>query len=45
MGTGEGDNEMPLHLLEELRKRPMYYKSDIQKATQVKGLSLVVIFV
>ncbi|KAI8067219.1 hypothetical protein BDF21DRAFT_426066 [Thamnidium elegans] len=34
MGTGEGNNEMPQHLLEELRKRPMYYKSEIQKNTQ-----------
>ncbi|KAI8885060.1 hypothetical protein K501DRAFT_322635 [Backusella circina FSU 941] len=30
MGVGEGSNEMPEHLLEELRKRPIYFKSDKQ---------------
>ncbi|KAI8983082.1 hypothetical protein BDB01DRAFT_792396 [Pilobolus umbonatus] len=27
MGVGEGDNEMPDQLLDELRKRPIYYES------------------
>ncbi|KAI8384875.1 uncharacterized protein BYT42DRAFT_563925 [Radiomyces spectabilis] len=31
MGVGEGTNEMPQHLLEELRKRPLYYKSDVKQ--------------
>ncbi|KAK4518429.1 calponin [Mucor velutinosus] len=34
MGTGEGTNEMPEHLLEELRKRPIYYKSEAPKEIQ-----------
>lgn len=39
MGIGEGDNEMPEHLLEELRKRPIYYKSnEIPKEIQVESL-------
>ena len=36
MGVGEGDNEMPEHLLEQLRKRPIYYKSEIPKDIPVK---------
>lgn len=35
MGVGEGDNEMPEHLLEELRKRAIYYKSEMPKDIQV----------
>jgi hypothetical protein len=35
MGVGEGTNEMPEHLLEELRKRPIYYKSQAPKDIQV----------
>ncbi len=35
MGVGEGDNEMPEHLLEELRKRTIYYKSEMPKDIQV----------
>lgn len=35
MGVGEGTNEMPEHLLEELRKRPIYYKSEAPKEIQV----------
>ncbi|KAL9541114.1 hypothetical protein MBANPS3_009305 [Mucor bainieri] len=35
MGTGEGTNEMPDHLLEELRKRPIYYKSEAPTELQV----------
>ncbi|KAL9559142.1 hypothetical protein PS6_000946 [Mucor atramentarius] len=34
MGVGEGTNEMPEHLLEELRKRPIYYKSEAPKEIQ-----------
>lgn len=34
MGTGEGTNEMPDHLLQELRKRPIYYKSEAPKEIQ-----------
>ncbi|KAI8646365.1 hypothetical protein BD408DRAFT_359645 [Parasitella parasitica] len=34
MGVGEGTNEMPDHLLEELRKRPIYYKSQAPKDIQ-----------
>ncbi|KAI8371863.1 hypothetical protein BD560DRAFT_395648 [Blakeslea trispora] len=34
MGTGEGSNEMPKHLLEELRKRPLYYQSKAPKELQ-----------
>ncbi|KAI8991039.1 hypothetical protein BDF20DRAFT_842327 [Mycotypha africana] len=29
MGVGEGTNEIPQHVLEELRKRPVYYKSKV----------------
>lgn len=36
MGTGEGTNEMPEHLLQELRKRPIYYKSEAPKEIQVR---------
>ena len=35
MGTGEGTHEIPKHLLEELRKRPIYYKSEAPKQLQV----------
>lgn len=35
MGVGEGTNEMPEHLLEELRKRAIYYKSEAPKEIQV----------
>ncbi|CAO3654017.1 unnamed protein product [Cunninghamella echinulata] len=31
MGSGEGTNEMPEHLLEDLRKRAIYYKSEVPK--------------
>ncbi|OBZ82710.1 UV-stimulated scaffold protein A [Choanephora cucurbitarum] len=34
MGTGEGTHEIPKHLLEELRKRPIYYKSEAPKQLQ-----------
>ncbi|KAI8078948.1 uncharacterized protein B0P05DRAFT_596799 [Gilbertella persicaria] len=34
MGIGEGTNEMPEHLLAELRKRPVYYKSEVTKPLQ-----------
>jgi hypothetical protein len=36
MGLGEGTNEMPEHLLEELRKRPIYLKTQVPKDIQVK---------
>lgn len=29
MGVGEGTNEIPDHLLDELRKRPIYYESEL----------------
>ncbi|KAI8099896.1 uncharacterized protein BX664DRAFT_310820 [Halteromyces radiatus] len=31
MGVGEGTNEMPEHLLEDLRKRSVYYKTEVPK--------------
>lgn len=36
MGVGEGNNEMPDHLLDELRKRTIYYKSEAPKEIQVR---------
>lgn len=35
MGVGEGTNEMPPHLLEQLRKRAMYYKSQMPSNLKV----------
>jgi hypothetical protein len=35
MGVGEGTNEMPEHLLEDLRKRPIYFKSNKQDEIMV----------
>ncbi|KAI9261057.1 hypothetical protein BY458DRAFT_256690 [Sporodiniella umbellata] len=37
MGTGEGTNEMPDHLLDELRKRPVYYPSQRPKEIAACG--------
>ncbi|CEP08633.1 hypothetical protein [Parasitella parasitica] len=37
MGVGEGTNEMPEHLLDELRKRPIYYKSQAPKEIPVRA--------
>lgn len=42
MGVGEGNNEMPDHLLDELRKRAIYYKSETPKEIQVMPYSLVI---
>jgi uncharacterized membrane protein len=39
MGVGEGTNEMPEHLLEELRRRPIYYKSEAPKEIQVRNIA------
>lgn len=41
LGVGEGDNEMPEHLLEELRKRTIYYKSEIPKDIQVRSKMII----
>lgn len=41
LGVGEGDNEMPEHLLEELRKRTIYYKSEIPKDIQVRSKIII----
>ncbi|KAI9470622.1 MAG: hypothetical protein EXX96DRAFT_585109 [Benjaminiella poitrasii] len=34
MGVGEGTNEIPDHLLDQLRKRPIYYKTEEPKELQ-----------
>lgn len=36
MGTGEGTKEMPDHLLEDLRKRTIYYKTSTPDEIKVK---------
>jgi hypothetical protein len=35
MGVGEGTNEMPEHLLEDLRKRTIYFKPNKQDEIMV----------
>lgn len=41
MGVGEGSNEIPGHVLDELRKRPVYYKPQTVNEIPVRKIYAV----
>lgn len=45
MGVGEGANEIPDHLLNDLRKRPVYYKRQLPNEIPVSTYLYVFIFI
>lgn len=42
MGVGEGVNELPDHLLQNLRKRAVYYRPERPKEIPVRFITIII---